>query len=392
VQSRENQEAVRVVLLATLATLSSFVPAGAETPSLTPLPGNAPCTYPAEAHRALVGGPVLFTAQIRPNGSVKAVGIRQVPEREVGFEKAVRDCVSKWRFEPASEKDGLRQYDGKIRYRISGTATEEVAIRALLEAFASAWNANSPGDIAALQGTVQDAGATGAEASPSLVQQFTKERAAADWTMTLAPDFDQIRFPRPELAVIRQSFRRRATAGSGSPADGQSSLFEATAIKRGEWWALLGWSSIAGPSRQPTPGGSALDRSVASAVDSVARRLQSDSRLGIPTGTGQDVSGLHFDPQGADFTLWIQRFKDEVYRNWIVPKAFLWGAARGHVDFEFTVERKGSVSLLRLLKSSGSPELDDAAQKAISASRFMALPRDYKPSQATMQVTFVYGN
>jgi TonB family protein len=141
----------------------------------------------------------------------------------------------------------------------------------------------------------------------------------------------------------------------------------------------------------PTPGGTALDRSVEAAVDSVARRLQSDARLGIPTGTGQDLSGLHFDPQGADFTLWIQRFKDEVYRNWIVPQAFLWGAARGHVDFEFTVERNGTLSGLRMLKSSGTPSLDRAAQNALSSSRLLSLPDDYRPPRVTMQVTFVYG-
>ena len=141
----------------------------------------------------------------------------------------------------------------------------------------------------------------------------------------------------------------------------------------------------------PTPRGTALDRSVASAVDQVARRLQSDARLGIPTGTGKDVAGLHFDPQGADFTLWVQHFKDEVYRNWIVPQAALWGAAHGHVDFEFTVERNGTVSALRILKSSGTPSLDRAAQNALTSSRYLPLPDDYGPPRVTMQVTFVYG-
>jgi TonB family protein len=141
----------------------------------------------------------------------------------------------------------------------------------------------------------------------------------------------------------------------------------------------------------PTPGGSALDRSVASAVDQVARRLQSDARLGIPTGTGRDLGGLYFDPQGADFTLWIQRFKDEVYRNWIPPQSFLLGAARGHVDFEFTVERNGTVSVLRMLKSSGTASLDRAAQNALTSSRYLPLPDDYRPRSVTMQVTFVYG-
>jgi hypothetical protein len=51
--------------------------------------------------------------------------------------------------------------------------------------------------------------------------------------------------------------------------------------------------------------------------------------------------GLYFDPQGADFGLWIDAFKDEVYRNWAVPTAVASGGFRGQVDLEFTVERDG---------------------------------------------------
>ena len=130
--------------------------------------------------------------------------------------------------------------------------------------------------------------------------------------------------------------------------------------------------------------------SIEGAVEGLTRRAQRESRAGIPTGTGQNVGGLYFDPQGADFTLWINRFKDEVYRNWIVPQAALFGAARGHVDFEFTVERDGSMSALRLVKSSGTASLDRAAQNALTSSRLLALPDDYGPPRVTMTVSFFY--
>jgi TonB family protein len=103
----------------------------------------------------------------------------------------------------------------------------------------------------------------------------------------------------------------------------------------------------------------------------------------------QNQAGLYFDPQGADFTSWIDTFKNEVYRNWIVPPEAQFGF-RGHVDFEFTVERDGSMSALRMLKSSGTTSLDQAAQAALTASRFMVLPKDYSSARVTMQVTFFY--
>ncbi len=139
--------------------------------------------------------------------------------------------------------------------------------------------------------------------------------------------------------------------------------------------------------RTARPG--SLGPSVEGAMDSVVRRMQKDAQLGLPTGTGQNQAGLYFDPQGADFTLWINTFKNEVYRNWIVPQAALFGF-RGHVDFEFTVERDGSMSALRLLKSSGTTSLDRAAQNALSGSRWLPLPEDYGPPRVTMQVTFFY--
>jgi TonB family protein len=129
--------------------------------------------------------------------------------------------------------------------------------------------------------------------------------------------------------------------------------------------------------------------SVAGAVEDVTRRMQQDAQLGLPTGTGHNMGGLMFDPRGADFTVWVNRFKNEVYRNWIVPEAVLFGY-RGHVDFEFTVERDGTISALRILKSSGTPSLDRAAQNALTSSRLLPLPDDYGPPRVTMQVTFVY--
>ncbi len=139
--------------------------------------------------------------------------------------------------------------------------------------------------------------------------------------------------------------------------------------------------------RRATPG--ALGPSIADAADSVARRMERSSQMGIPTGTGQNIGGLYFDPQGADFTLWIQRFKDEVYRNWIMPQAAYFNF-RGHVDFEFTVERNGSISALRMEKSSGTPAFDKAAQFALTSSHWDPLPDDYGPPRITMKVTFFY--
>jgi len=105
---------------------------------------------------------------------------------------------------------------------------------------------------------------------------------------------------------------------------------------------------------------------------------------------GQVLSGLYFDPDGADFAPWVNRFKDEAYRNWAVPHEAISGTARGHVDLEFTVERDGSMSALRLIKSSGMASLDRAAQDALTSCRLLQLPSDYGPPRVRMLVSFYY--
>ena len=125
-------------------------------------------------------------------------------------------------------------------------------------------------------------------------------------------------------------------------------------------------------------------------ADEATRRLERDDVIELPPGTEQDIGRLHFDPHGADFTIWVAAFKKEVYRNWVVPEAARFGTVQGHVDFKFTVERNGAMSGLRMRKSSGTASLDEAARNALGAGRFTALPNDYRPPRFTMQVTFFY--
>jgi protein TonB len=129
--------------------------------------------------------------------------------------------------------------------------------------------------------------------------------------------------------------------------------------------------------------------SLAESLRNLERRLGDPGPRGIESGTGQQMGPLFFDPQGADFTSWINHFKNEVYRNWIVPQAALLGF-RGHVDLEFSVGRDGTLANLRMLKSSGTPALDRAAANALLGSRLLPLPRDFGPPRVTMQVTFFY--
>lgn len=143
------------------------------------------------------------------------------------------------------------------------------------------------------------------------------------------------------------------------------------------------------PSAPARPGlGTGDPRPLSQSIRRIEERLGNLGGGGMG-GVSRNMSGFLFDPQGADFTAWINHLKNEVYRNWIPPQAVMLGF-KGHCDFEFTVERDGRVSAATLLKSTGTPALDRAAQNALLGSRPMALPNDYAPPRLTIQVTFFY--
>jgi periplasmic protein TonB len=130
-------------------------------------------------------------------------------------------------------------------------------------------------------------------------------------------------------------------------------------------------------------------RVIADSLRNLDRKLQTQGTLGLESGTGQQMGPLFFDPQGADFTVWINHFKNEVYRNWIVPQPAQMGL-RGHVDIEFSVDRAGNMSGVRIIKSSGTPAFDRAAQNALLGSSLLPLPADFAPATVTMGVSFFY--
>jgi len=64
--------------------------------------------------------------------------------------------------------------------------------------------------------------------------------------------------------------------------------------------------------------------------------------------------------------------------------------SHGQVDFEFVVDRDGSVSNVHMLASSNVAALDRAARNALLGSQLKALPSDFAPSRVTMGLTFWY--
>ena len=163
-----------------------------------------------------------------------------------------------------------------------------------------------------------------------------------------------------------------------------------TAESRGGAPATVASPPPAGSGQGPLVPPQRGERSITSSLRNLEKRLGEMGAGGLGKATGQQMGPLFFDPEGADFTAWTNHLKNEIYRNWIVPQGVLFGALRGHVDLEFTIERDGTLSGLRLLKSSGTAALDRAAANALLGARSLPLPSDYRPARVTIQISFFY--
>jgi TonB family protein len=122
----------------------------------------------------------------------------------------------------------------------------------------------------------------------------------------------------------------------------------------------------------------------------IERRARERTEIGDPnTLAGRQMGALYFDPHGADFTRWINHFKNEVYRNWILPQPALMGLV-GKVEIVFQVERDGRLAALQVTGPSGTPAFDRASANALRGAELLPLPTDYDSPHVVMHVTFEY--
>jgi TonB family protein len=210
-----------------------------------------------------------------------------------------------------------------------------------------------------------------------------------------------VRLPPPAHALPKEKEKDRISIGPPIPVKQREPLVlhrddDLTRVARGRTDAGVKSAALqAAPAPErvrpsiPGVGASPILASLRQFESRPLSEPSSEGPLGLPSGTGQQMGPLFFDPEGADFTAWLNHFKNEVYRNWIVPQAASMGM-RGQVKIAFTVERNGTVSAIDLLAPSGTAGFDHAAQNALAGSRLWPLPDDFHPPRVTMQIIFIY--
>ena len=104
-------------VILSLAAPAALAAENSTTPP-TLLPTRSSPVYPRLARNAKVEGLVRFRAAVSAEGAVEEVEILEVPKEGLGFEEAVREVLTYWRFEPA-RTDGVAvrgEYEGQFEF------------------------------------------------------------------------------------------------------------------------------------------------------------------------------------------------------------------------------------------------------------------------------------
>jgi TonB family protein len=91
------------------------------------------------------------------------------------------------------------------------------------------------------------------------------------------------------------------------------------------------------------------------------------------------------------YPAYLKRVKDRIVNTWNYPKQASQNKEKGNVDLEFTILKPGNVQRVRVLRSSGSGSLDQAAIRAVrAASPFDPIPAETGLAEIRIRFSFSY--
>jgi TonB family protein len=119
-----------------------------------------------------------------------------------------------------------------------------------------------------------------------------------------------------------------------------------------------------------------------------------DQRPASPAAPCQETRGsssqleILNDTMGVNFGPYLFRVVHDVRQNWHIPA----GASfkRGYATIQFTINKDGSVTGLRLVSTTDDVEMDRAASEAITTIPFPPLPLEFKGNKLALRLTFAY--
>jgi protein TonB len=112
--------------------------------------------------------------------------------------------------------------------------------------------------------------------------------------------------------------------------------------------------------------------------------------MSLPQNDTQAVMGPTFSVKGDVGADWMSALNKWVNEHAYYPQAAVEQNQQGTAEVEFTVDRQGNVTSLRLLTSSGSPFLDQAWYGLFQGAQLPPFPAGTKADHVTVDYTIYY--
>lgn len=105
----------------------------------------------------------------------------------------------------------------------------------------------------------------------------------------------------------------------------------------------------------------------------------------------ESSQGLSFSAREFNDWGYLQRLKEKIERVWQYPPQAAERGIYGDLYIKFSIDKKGKLISIELIRTSGYRMLDDAAIKALKdAQPFWPLPEDWQKESLTITGHFIY--
>lgn len=109
---------------------------------------------------------------------------------------------------------------------------------------------------------------------------------------------------------------------------------------------------------------------------------------GGPDETGTDSVSMQYVK--LKYQSYFYKFARRLYRVWVYPEEAAYRRHYGVVHISFVIARDGSISGIKVTESSGYPELDNEAVRALRNTGGVPLPDSYKLNFLRVNASFKY--
>ncbi|MBF0272293.1 MAG: TonB family protein [Magnetococcales bacterium] len=100
---------------------------------------------------------------------------------------------------------------------------------------------------------------------------------------------------------------------------------------------------------------------------------------------------VNLDTPKPRYTAYFARLKEQIQQGWVYPAQAKRDKLSGSLSMRFTIDKKGVVSDIRVINSSGEAILDEAALQAVrNISPFLPLPDDWQLEKLHVRTIFEY--